>query len=184
VRRESQQEQTKPANKEKRIFKQQDPSGMVRGLVFSARFATVKGGPFFTRIAKGIPSMAQWVSFDEVKSRVSIQDVLAHYALMQGTVEKASKHGLELRLRCPFHEDPTPSLSINAETGKFHTPSNLVVAHWPSDVESTAPLDFLLRHGLWTPFGCPMSCKIRSIISAGCDFTTKWLIRNLYKILW
>src|SRR5205823_4365563 len=75
----------------------------------------------FTHVTKGIPSMAQkWVSFEEVKSQVSIRDVLAHYALMQGTVEKPSKHGLELRLRCPFHEDKTPSLSINAETGKFH----------------------------------------------------------------
>ena len=64
--------------------------------------------------------MAQWVSFDEVKSQVSIRDVLAHYALMQGTVEKASKRGMELRLRCPFHDDKTPSLSISAETGKFH----------------------------------------------------------------
>jgi DNA primase len=65
--------------------------------------------------------MAQkWVSFEEVKSRVSMHDVLAHYRLMQGTVEKPSKHGAELRLRCPFHEDKTPSLSINAETGKFH----------------------------------------------------------------
>jgi DNA primase len=65
--------------------------------------------------------MAQkWVSFEEVKSRVSMQDVLAHYGLMQSAAEKASKHGIELRLRCPFHEDKTPSLSINAETGKFH----------------------------------------------------------------
>jgi DNA primase len=65
--------------------------------------------------------MAQkWVSFEEVKSRVRMHDVLAHYGLMQGTVEKPSKHGLELRLRCPFHEDKTPSLSISAETGKFH----------------------------------------------------------------
>ena len=57
--------------------------------------------------------MAQkWVSFEEVKSQVSIRDVLAHYALMQGTVEKPSKHGLELRLRCPFHDDTVPSLSI------------------------------------------------------------------------
>jgi hypothetical protein len=40
--------------------------------------------------------------------------VLAHYALMQGATEKPSKHGVELRLRCPFHEDKTPSLSINA----------------------------------------------------------------------
>jgi DNA primase len=64
--------------------------------------------------------MAHWVSFDEVKSQVSIRDVLAHYALMQGAEEKPSKRGLELRLHCPFHEDKTPSLSINAETGKFH----------------------------------------------------------------
>ena len=65
--------------------------------------------------------MAQnWVSFEEVKSRVSMKDVLTHYQLMQGTVEKPSKQGIELRLRCPFHDDKTPSLSINAETGKFH----------------------------------------------------------------
>jgi DNA primase len=65
--------------------------------------------------------MAQkWVSFEDVKSQVSMHDVLAHYGLMQGTVEKPSKHGMELRLRCPFHEDKTPSLSISAETGKFH----------------------------------------------------------------
>src|SRR5437016_1283539 len=56
--------------------------------------------------------MAQkWVSFEEVKSQVSIRDVLAHYALMQGTVEKPSKHGLELRLRCPFHEGPPGAMS-------------------------------------------------------------------------
>jgi len=65
--------------------------------------------------------MAQkWVSFEDVKSRVSMHDVLAHYGLMQGTQEKASKHGVELRLKCPFHEDKTPSLAINAATGKFH----------------------------------------------------------------
>ena len=64
--------------------------------------------------------MAQWVSFDEVKSRVSMKDVLAHYGLMQGTQEKPSKRGLELHLHCPFHEDATPSLSINAQTEKFH----------------------------------------------------------------
>jgi DNA primase len=58
--------------------------------------------------------MAQWVSFDELKSRVSMKDVLTHYALMQGTTEKPAKRGMELRLRCPFHEDKTPSLSINA----------------------------------------------------------------------
>ena len=64
--------------------------------------------------------MAQWVSFDEIKSQISMTDVLTHYGLMQGTQEKASKRGTELRLHCPFHADSTPSLSINAQTGKFH----------------------------------------------------------------
>lgn len=64
--------------------------------------------------------MAHWVSFDEIKTQVSMQDVLTYYGLMQGTQEKPSKRGIELRLHCPFHEDTTPSLSINAETGKFH----------------------------------------------------------------
>src|SRR5262252_7000966 len=57
--------------------------------------------------------------------------------------------------------------------GKGHTPSNLVVAHWTSDVEGTAPLGVLLRHNLWIPSWCLISCKIRSIISVTCDFTTK-----------
>jgi DNA primase len=64
--------------------------------------------------------MAQWVSFDEVKKRVTMRDVLAHYSLTEDTQEKPTKKGIELRLRCPFHEDSTPSLSISAETGKFH----------------------------------------------------------------
>jgi DNA primase len=64
--------------------------------------------------------MADYVKFDEVKSRVSMRDVLAHYGLMQGAVEKQTKRGVEIRLRCPFHDDTTPSLSINAEAGKFH----------------------------------------------------------------
>src|SRR5438093_6715564 len=53
------------------------------------------------------------------------------------------------------------------------TPPDLVVDHWTSDVESSSPLDFLLLHAMWTPFGCLMSYKIRPIISVACDFTTK-----------
>jgi DNA primase len=64
--------------------------------------------------------MADYVKFDEVKSKVSMRDLLMHYGLMQGAVEKQTKHGVEIRLRCPFHEDSTPSLSIHAGTGKFH----------------------------------------------------------------
>src|SRR5439155_20254731 len=64
--------------------------------------------------------MAQWMSFDELKSRVSIKDVLTHYGLMQGATEKPTKRGMELRIRCPFHEEKTPSLSLNVDTGRFH----------------------------------------------------------------
>jgi DNA primase len=64
--------------------------------------------------------MPDYVKFDEVKSKVSMRDILAHYGLMQGAAEKPSKRGMEIRLRCPFHDDATPSLSIHAETGKFH----------------------------------------------------------------
>src|SRR6266496_366155 len=55
----------------------------------------------------------------------------------------------------------------------FTAHSDLVVDHWTSGVESNSLLDFLLRHALWTPFGRLMSCKMMSIISVACDFTTK-----------
>jgi hypothetical protein len=97
------------------------PQTTVRALVFSARFATVKGGcNSFTHNAKGTMSMAQYVKFDELKARVSIRKVPTHYGLMQAAQEKSSKRGVELRLHCPFHDDTTPSLSIQAESGKFH----------------------------------------------------------------
>src|SRR2546426_375899 len=55
----------------------------------------------------------------------------------------------------------------------FTAHSDLVVSHWTSDVESNSPLDVLWRHALWTPFRRLMSCKIMSIISVACNFTTK-----------
>src|SRR5207253_9048475 len=54
-----------------------------------------------------------------------------------------------------------------------HIPSDLVVDHWTSAVESSSPLDFLTLHAMWTPFGRLIWYKIMSIISVGCDFTTK-----------
>ena len=33
-----------------------------------------------------------------------------------------------------------------------HIPSDLVVDHWTSAVESSSPLDFLSLHVMWTPF--------------------------------
>ena len=64
--------------------------------------------------------MAQWVNFDEVKNQVSIKDVLAHYSFMQGSTKRNTKQGVELRIRCPFHEDKTPSLSLTVNTGRFY----------------------------------------------------------------
>src|SRR5712691_10761605 len=64
----------------------------------------------------------------------------------------------------------SPSMSC---CRNWHTPSDLVVDHWTSDVESSSHLDFLFLHAIWTPFGRLISCKITSIISMSCDFTTK-----------
>src|SRR2546426_66081 len=55
----------------------------------------------------------------------------------------------------------------------FTAHSDLVVDHWTSDVESSSHLDFLFLHAIWTPFGRLISCKITSIISMSCDFTTQ-----------
>src|SRR6266481_1991173 len=54
-----------------------------------------------------------------------------------------------------------------------HIPSNLVVDHWTSAVESSSPLDFLSLYAIWTPFGRLINYKIMSTISVACDFTTK-----------
>ena len=60
-----------------------------------------------------------------------------------------------------------------SRTTQIHIPSDLVVGYWTSAVESSSPLDFLSLHAMWTPFGRLISYRIASIISMGCDFTTK-----------
>ena len=59
--------------------------------------------------------MNQWVSFDEIRSKVSIEDILNHYAL-----EMRKTRG-ELKGRCPFpdHEDQRASFSANCEKNIF-----------------------------------------------------------------
>jgi len=52
--------------------------------------------------------MAQWVSFDEIKSRVSIEDVLGHYG-----IENLRRRRDELVGVCPFHEESKGSFSAN-----------------------------------------------------------------------
>jgi hypothetical protein len=56
---------------------------------------------------------------------------------------------------------------------KYHIPSDLVVAQWVSNVESSSPRDFLLLHDLWTTFRHLLWSQIISAISTACDFTTK-----------
>src|SRR5262249_16254394 len=79
---------------------------------------------------------------------------------------------------CQSHRSGCPGPDTTAPSGgppveNRHTPSNLVGTHWNSAVESTTNPEFLLGPALWTPFGCLMISKIRSIISVACGFTTK-----------
>src|SRR5712664_886316 len=72
------------------------------------------------------------------------------------------------------HHSKSRSLPLNPmECGFCHIPSDLVVDHWTSAVEGSSHLDFLSLHAMWTTFGGLISYKIMSIISVGCDFTTK-----------
>jgi DNA primase len=59
-----------------------------------------------------------YVSFDEVKMRVSMEQVLVHYGLL----DARTKHkGDELTLHCVFHDnDTTPSLKINTAKNIFN----------------------------------------------------------------
>ena len=59
--------------------------------------------------------MATWVSFSELKARVSMEDILAHY----GVLGKLRRHGDELVGLCPFHDDRRPSFSANVSKNVF-----------------------------------------------------------------
>jgi DNA primase len=60
--------------------------------------------------------MKKWVSFDEVKSKVSIKDILAHYGLLEGLNQK----GDELIGLCPFHQETEGSFRANIAKNAFH----------------------------------------------------------------
>lgn len=64
--------------------------------------------------------MAHWVSFDAIKEEVSFDTLLERYGLMSSATTKHTEKGTELRLSCPFHEDATPSLSVNVRRGIFY----------------------------------------------------------------
>src|SRR4030095_7362881 len=66
-------------------------------------------------------------------------------------------------MECPQHK----------KTEGAFRPLERGVDHLTSAVESSSPLDVLSLHVMWTPCGRLISYKIMSIISVGCDFTTK-----------
>jgi DNA primase len=59
-----------------------------------------------------------YVNFDEVKMRVSMEQLLAHYGLLHTNTKRK---GDELALHCVFHaNDTTPSLKINTAKNIFN----------------------------------------------------------------
>ena len=57
-----------------------------------------------------------WVDFKEIKSRVSLKDILAHYGLLEGLKQK----GDELSGLCPFHKETKGSFRANLAKNAFN----------------------------------------------------------------
>ncbi len=55
--------------------------------------------------------MAEWVDFAELKGRVSLEDILQHYGLLEGL--KPLKGGEELVGLCPFHPERRGSFHVS-----------------------------------------------------------------------
>ena len=60
--------------------------------------------------------MANWVSFQDLRHRVSLEDILRHYGLM----EKFRRSKDELIGLCPFHEETTGSFHASITKNVFH----------------------------------------------------------------
>ena len=61
--------------------------------------------------------MAEWVSFQELKERVSLADVLEHYGLVEKL--KPQKGGDELVGLCPFHQEQRGSFHASLSKNAF-----------------------------------------------------------------
>ena len=69
-------------------------------------------------------SRKQWIDFTAVREALDFDTVLSHYGIDHPSGSK------QFKLNCPFHEDKTPSCSINAAKGIFkcfgcHTQGNV-----------------------------------------------------------
>jgi len=54
------------------------------------------------------------LDFTAIRERITFDDVLTHYEL------QSKQTGPQIKISCPFHEDGTPSCSINREKGNFN----------------------------------------------------------------
>jgi len=55
--------------------------------------------------------MAQWFSFQELKEKISMSDLLAHYGLL-GSLHPR-RDGEEMVGLCPFHEETRGSFHVS-----------------------------------------------------------------------
>jgi len=70
-------------------------------------------------------SRKQWIDFTSVREALDFPAVLQHYGIDQPSDQA------QVKIACPFHEDKTPSCSINARKGIFkcfgcHTQGNVL----------------------------------------------------------
>lgn len=70
-------------------------------------------------------SRKQWIDFTAVREDLDFQTVLSHYGI------DAPSGQTQFKLHCPFHEDTSPSCSVNADKGIFkcfgcHTQGNVL----------------------------------------------------------
>src|SRR4029453_12804527 len=93
----------------------------------------------------------------------------------QSGEKMSSKHRVDTGhhgVSCAPHLRPIGPPRNPMECGWSHIPSDFVVDHWTSAVDSSSPLDFLSIHAMWIPCGRLRSYKIMSIIPGGYNFTT------------
>ena len=55
--------------------------------------------------------MAEWVSYAELKQRVSVVDLLGRYGLLEGL--RSQRAGEELVGLCPFHQETRGSFHVS-----------------------------------------------------------------------
>ena len=95
------------------------------------------------------------MEINEIKSRLSIETVLAHYNL---------KPDRNHRLLCPFHQDTTPSLQVYPETGTWTCFSSNCTAGSGDVIEFISLMEKITKHQAilkaQTLIGAPMQAQI------------------------